>query len=50
LLKIKQLSELLNVSDQTIRRWVKDGMPHYRVGITFRFDEEEVRAWMKGRQ
>lgn len=46
-LKIKDVAELLNVSDTTLRRWVLDGkIPAYRINHQYRFSRIEVENWM----
>jgi len=31
----------------TIRRYIKDGMPAHRIGLGYKFDLDEVLAWLK---
>lgn len=46
-LKIKDVAELLNVSETTIRRWLTDGkIPAYRINHQYRFDRMEIETWM----
>src|SRR5580698_1897284 len=46
-LKIKDVAELLNVSETTIRRWLKDGkIPAYQLNHQYRFSREEIEEWM----
>lgn len=46
-LKIKDVSELLNVSEGTIRRWLTDGkIPGYRLNHQYRFSRSEIESWM----
>ena len=46
-LKIKDVAELLNVSETTIRRWVADGkIPAYRLNQQYRFSRIEVENWV----
>ncbi len=46
-LKIKDVSELLNVSETTIRRWLSDGkIPGYRLNHQYRFSRSEIENWM----
>ena len=48
LLTRKQLAEKLQVSDMTIHRYVKQGMPYLRVGNKLmRFDFEKVKEWLQ---
>jgi len=49
MMKIEQLAELLQVSDRTIRRWLSEGLPHYRVGNVLRFDLAAVKEWMENK-
>lgn len=46
-LKLKDVAELLNVSETTIRRWLKDGkIPAYQINHQYRFDRGEIEDWM----
>ncbi len=46
-LKIKDVAELLNVSETTIRRWLADGkIPAYRMSHQYRFSRIEIENWM----
>ncbi len=46
-LKIKDVSELLNVSETTIRRWLSDGkIPAYRIHHQYRFSRMEIENWV----
>ncbi len=46
-LKIKDVAELLSVSETTIRRWLTDGkIPAYRLNHQFRFSRTEIENWV----
>lgn len=46
-LKIKDVSDLLNVSETTIRRWLTDGkIPAYRINHQYRFSRLEIQDWV----
>lgn len=46
-LKIKDVADLLNVSETTIRRWLGDGkIPAYRINHQYRFSRIEIENWM----
>lgn len=46
-LKIKDVADLLNVSETTIRRWLTDGkIPAYRINHQYRFCRIEIENWM----
>lgn len=48
-LKIKDVAELLNVSETTIRRWLADGkIPAYRLNHQYRFNRHEIEDWVMG--
>ena len=50
-LKIKDVADLLNVSETTVRRWVTDGkMPAYRLNHQYRFSREEIESWVMSRK
>jgi PTS system nitrogen regulatory IIA component len=45
-LTIKDLTELLNVSEKTIRRWISQGtIPAYRIQGQYRFNKAEILEW-----
>jgi PTS system nitrogen regulatory IIA component len=46
-LKIKDVADLLNVSETTIRRWLIEGkIPAYRMHHQYRFSRIEIENWM----
>lgn len=46
-LKIKDVADLLNVSETTIRRWLSDGkIPAYRINHQYRFNRLEIEDWV----
>jgi nitrogen PTS system EIIA component len=46
-LKIRDVADLLQVSEGTIRRWLRDGkIPAYRLNKQYRFNRTEIEAWM----
>ncbi len=46
-LKIKDVADLLNVSETTIRRWLSDGkIPAYRINHQYRFSRLEIEDWV----
>ena len=46
-LKIKDVSELLSVSEATVRRWLANGqIPAYRLNHQYRFSRLEIEEWM----
>lgn len=46
-LKIKDVADLLHVSESTIRRWiVEEKIPAYRIHRQFRFNRTEIEAWV----
>ncbi len=46
-LKLKDVAELLNVSETTIRRWISDSkIPYYRLNHQFRFSRNEIESWV----
>lgn len=46
-LKLKDVAELLNVSETSIRRWISEGkIPYYRLNQQFRFNRDEIENWM----
>lgn len=50
-LKIKDVADLLNVSETTIRRWLADGkIPAYRINHQYRFNRLEIEDWVMGQK
>lgn len=46
-LKIKDVAELLNVSETTIRRWISNGeIPTYRIKQHYYFSRTEIENWV----
>src|ERR1700694_5538436 len=46
-LKIKDVADLLNVSETTIRRWITDGkIPTYRINQHYYFSRTEIENWV----
>ncbi|MBS0624983.1 MAG: PTS sugar transporter subunit IIA [Verrucomicrobia bacterium] len=46
-LKLRDVAELLNVSETTIRRWISDSkIPYYRLNHQFRFSRNEIENWV----
>lgn len=46
-LKIRDVADLLNVSETTIRRWLVDGkIPAYRLNHQYRFNRLEIEDWV----
>jgi PTS system nitrogen regulatory IIA component len=46
-LKLKDVAELLNVSEATVRRWIANGkIPYYRLSHQFRFSRSEIENWV----
>lgn len=46
-LKIKDVAELLNISETTVRRLLNDGkIPAYRINRQYRFSRSEIEKWL----
>lgn len=46
-LKIKDVAELLNVSEITIRQWLSEGkIPSYKINNQYRFSRNEIENWV----
>jgi nitrogen PTS system EIIA component len=46
-LKIKDVAELLNISETTIRRWITESkIPAYRINHQYRFSRTEIEDWV----
>lgn len=49
-LKIRDVAELLGVSEKTVYRWVKeDAIPVYRINRQYRFSRSEIHDWIAQR-
>lgn len=47
----QQLCVRLQVSESTVRRWERDGLPYTMVGSRAkRYDLAEIKVWLKGRE
>lgn len=47
LLTKKEIAKFLKVSEPTIDRWRKKGMPFIKTGKLVRFNREEVLKWFE---
>lgn len=46
-LKIKDVANLLNISETTVRRWLTEGIiPAYRINHQYRFSRDELQNWV----
>jgi len=46
-LTLQEVSELLRVSVQTVRRWIKEGrLPAYKVGRAWRIGKVDLDKWL----
>ena len=46
-LDIVEVSELLNVSEEQLHRWISDGtIPAYSINAQYRFNRQEIEAWV----
>lgn len=46
-LKIKDVAELLSISETTVRRWLAEGkIPAYRLNRQYRFSRPEIEDWL----
>lgn len=48
-LKAQELATKANVHLNTVYNWIDEGIPHRRVGSTYRFVWDEVDAWLHAR-
>ena len=46
LINLKVLGKELSLSVYTLRKFIKMGMPHYKVGNKFLVDSKEVEPWL----
>jgi excisionase family DNA binding protein len=45
LIDLKTLGKKLSISVHTLRKFIKKGMPHYKVGNKFLVSSKEVEPW-----
>lgn len=46
-LKLKDVADMLKVSEKTVYRWVNDNLiPYYRINRQYRFNREEIKSWL----
>ena len=51
LITVTEVAEYLRVKRSTVYEWAKDGkIPAAKVGRLWRFDREEIEAWVKSRK
>lgn len=46
-MSLKELSEYSRLHSNLLRSWVKEGMPHFRIGRRIRVKRSEFDAWME---
>ena len=49
-LSIREAADYLQISDRTLFKWRKKGLPTYQEGGVIRFRRKEIDAWMAERQ
>ena len=49
LITTTELCEWFKVSNTTVMRWRRDGMPYIGAGKSLRYKKSEVLAWLKSR-
>lgn len=46
-LKIKDVAELLNISESTVQKWISEGkIPSYRLNDQYHFNRSEIEDWV----
>jgi len=45
-LSIREAADYLQISDRTLFKWRKKGLPTYQEGGVIRFRRKEIDAWM----
>jgi len=51
LLTVKQLGELMEISESTLYEWTHSGfIPHYKLPKGVRFKISEIEVWLKKRK
>ena len=50
-LTVRDVSRVLNVSEKTVYRWIKNGrLPAYQISGRYRFDQAELQEWISARR
>jgi len=49
LLTTEELTEILQVSRQTLFTWRNEGLPFMKINRAVRFDLEQVKKWLEGK-
>lgn len=50
-LNLEDVAELLNISETTLERWIKEGnIPCYQIGGEAKFNRREIEDWVMNRQ
>ena len=44
---MKEICAYLGISRDTVKKWIKKGMPAHRVGRLWKFNVEEIDQWLK---
>ncbi len=47
---IKVVCQHFDISETTVRKLIKQGLPQIRIGIEYRFKISEVERWLKDQQ
>jgi len=47
-LRVEAAADHAGVSQSTIRRWVRVGLPQYKIGGTLLLDSAELDDWIRG--
>jgi len=47
LLTQKELAEYLQVTEVTLWKWRKKGMPYVKAGKSVRYDKDQVMRWLE---
>ena len=43
----KQTCEYLNITNNTLDKWIKQGLPCIKIGKTVRFSKTEINRWLQ---
>ena len=45
--KVKTAAKYANISERTLRTWLKEGLPHFRPGGTILIAYRDIDEWLK---
>jgi excisionase family DNA binding protein len=47
MITVKDIMRIYQVSRTTVQNWVKQGLPHYKIGRLIRFNQDDLTEWIR---